>query len=350
MESLRKINDPNLVRLACAGADRTGDEQYSQDGSVPQSAALSGTGTAGATNVASGGIDACDLLSYFYSGVGSFLAVGVNDPSPHLEFIDLFGSQPGQPGGVQALNEAARNDRLTEVPIDTMGQSGANLAEAAELLGLDRRSVLGLITIGQLEAATDERGQVIIIARSLQAYVQKMGLGNCLPISKPEPGTATFDCSVSQEMTVQEPPLQASSFDQMVTASEPVGVTETPASPPRIDVHELASKLAQAQSQLESASYRIGFLEAELATSEQKIRIIPDIQMQESRLTALERENSDLRRRLEMLERSPFGLIAMLFSIFTGQPPRRNFTQQDSGQSGPEPQHYYYRRTRREFY
>src|SRR5205814_231909 len=136
------------------------------------------------------------------------------------------------------------------------------------------------VSIGQLFASQDSRGQLLISTGSVQDLIRS--------------NSVITSASKPQREATQEP-RQDSALALSVRMSEPetssvAPVEKLPARPgsvessqasdllsasPRIDIHELVSKLAEAQAQLESASYRVGFLEAELASNEQKIRLLP---------------------------------------------------------------------------
>lgn len=335
MESRQaRISDPNFVRLSLSNLDRLCGESNSSP--APQLAIQSpqGSGTPYGAGGAAGGFDASALLSYFYEEP---LPVEPIAAKAHI-------SSPSEGDPNRTIEQRHLSFLAAPIEDQTQSASGISLALAAEMLGLDRRSVLGLIKLGILSAESDNRGQVLVDSASLQAYSQHNSgkttsagtlseLRSSFKDSEPEPRTET-------------PPAQ---FAEVPPADCVVDVEEA-GEYKRINAIELVSKLQEAQSQLESASYRIGFLEAELASSEHKIKLMPDLQGQESRLLELERENFELHQRLERLERGPLGLLTQFVTSFLNELAGRTKSLRSRPQPDREQQQIYYRRTRREFY
>lgn len=334
MESRQaRISDPNFVRLSMSNLDKLCGDSNSSPAPHPAAQKPQGSGTPYGAGGAAGGFDASALLSYFYE-----------EQLP----VEPISSQVHNTSQTESVTTRAIEQRhlafLTAPIEEQQSAGGISLALASEMLGLDRRSVLGLIKLGILTAESDSRGQVLIDSNSLRAYSQQnsgksMGTGTLselhpkLKDRAPEPEPETCRSPV-----VEIPPADC------VVEVEEAGEHK------RINAIELVSKLQEAQSQLESASYRIGFLEAELASSEHKIKLMPDLQGQESRLAELERENFELHQRLERLERGPLGLLTQFVTAFLNELGWRTKSLRSRSQPDREQQQIYYRRTRKEFY
>lgn len=343
MESPRsKLIDPNYVRLAVANLNKI----QSQAAAGQCSAPAFSTTSSGKTNNDAGAasINAADLLDFLYEPIkqstsdGTAFALQLETtrapstidnastvlPSSVIEQDETAGSTNWltQPG--------AKRSTVFQQPEPS---EGIALAEAATRLGLDRRTILGLITIGKLTAETDSRGQLLINRRSLETFqtaeIPSSGMGkpaSCMP-------------KLHSNTAEQQDPSVDLSVDQQTV--------EIASNPVRIDVPDLVARLSEAQSQLESASYRIGFLEAELATSEKKYRLLPDLKTQESRLAALERENQELRLRLEKLEASSFWNFCWSLVRHRLSP---RYNRLERPEPEPLPSNLAYKRSRREFH
>lgn len=312
-----KSSDPDIIQLAVA---KLGCSEAIKDDRLKSSRPQDGISEPERTrSTPFAGIDAADLLGHFYSP-----AERLADPTETVGDYPDIAASPAAPAS-----------------------GGASLAEAAEILGLDRRTVLGLIRIGELATEPDGHGRLLISNESLQAVMHTTN------IKRSGSGQTTAQESAAEELsfTPSEEARTGKTFDEESNAGKeshvPVDITTSPA---RVDIHELVSKLTEAQFQLESASYRVGFLEAELASSEQKIKLLPDILAHESRLATLESENLELRLRLDKLERRPLPLWSRLLTFFQGRAIQRQPARPPRSESPSEPKQSYPRRTRQEFF
>src|SRR5262249_46550337 len=149
MEGRRiKISDSNFARLSVCGLNSVSKEQDVASNPTKFSPkARDEISTTRATNAASGGIDAADLLGYFYSE-GDYADIAGYQPAFLQEESSDSGKQTaGQDRSETVLNESLRNDFSDMDLSEVAFLSDATLAEAADILALDRRSVLGLVTI-----------------------------------------------------------------------------------------------------------------------------------------------------------------------------------------------------------
>lgn len=87
----------------------------------------------------------------------------------------------------------------------------------------------------------------------------------------------------------------------------------------RVDIGELVSKLDAAEADLSKASYKIGYLEAELNDREQHVKLLSNIKSQAWRLAQIEKEHKELLLRLARLEHCPRNLWSRIIALF-GRP------------------------------
>jgi hypothetical protein len=67
-------------------------------------------------------------------------------------------------------------------------------------------------------------------------------------------------------------------------------------------LNTLLSRLEEAEQQLQSSSFRIGYLQAEIDRYKEEVKLLPDFEAQARRAADIERQNFELRKQLPELE------------------------------------------------
>lgn len=121
---------------------------------------------------------------------------------------------------------------------------------------------------------------------------------------------ACQDCAAEQALVLSVSPGPAQPAAQLETLARAV--------------NEQALKLADHISRLESASYRIGYLEALLSAREEKLKLLPDLQSSAAQATANEKRAEELAAKVSGLEEELAKLRSTwwhrLASLFLRQP------------------------------
>jgi hypothetical protein len=340
-----KISDPDYAHLSVAKLNELCTNMNSQSEVARRTAQSSGldqkVATGGITRTQPGTIEAADILNYFCSQ---------DHPAERKRTEERTQATPPERQKVQ-LASVSKTEPGKQTRIQAEAESpkqAYSLKEAAELLNLNWRSILGLVAVGQLSTEENGEGLLSINSKSLHAFresaaarpgqTREASQPDCEKVYQPEPTDTHYEA------------INAAPEAYELFSVEPTEVTPPPAQmtvTAPVNIHELVDKLSDAQSQLEAASYRIGILESELATTEQKVRLLPDLQNHELRLSALERENRSLRLRLEELEQQkPPSLIEWMLSLVKRSSRTRHIAEPVIA---PEPPPFNYRRARRDF-
>lgn len=69
-----------------------------------------------------------------------------------------------------------------------------------------------------------------------------------------------------------------------------------------LDLTPLLDRLREAHAQIQSAHYRIGFLEYEIDTYKDKLKLLEDVEARAARAAAVEKENQELKKLLPLVE------------------------------------------------
>lgn len=100
---------------------------------------------------------------------------------------------------------------------------------------------------------------------------------------------------------ISEPCKQGPPVSQATNLPSPLPAGRRP-SEQAAGVKTIVSKLEEVHSQLQSANFRIGYLESEIARSKQRLKLLPDLEAQAKKAEGIEKENQELRNRLATLE------------------------------------------------
>lgn len=76
-------------------------------------------------------------------------------------------------------------------------------------------------------------------------------------------------------------------------------------------LNTLLGRLESTEEQLQSASFRIGYLQAEIDRYKEEVKLLPDFEAQARRAADIERQNHDLRKQLPELEQRSRRLAAL---------------------------------------
>jgi hypothetical protein len=76
-------------------------------------------------------------------------------------------------------------------------------------------------------------------------------------------------------------------------------------------LNTLLSRLDETEQQLQSASFRIGYLQAEIDRYKEEVKLLPDFEAQARRAADIERHNCELRKQLPELEQRTRRLSAL---------------------------------------
>lgn len=246
MEPLKqKISDPNYANSACSGLDQFFC-QSSADTAVQgnqQPSSINNNRQVSTSEV----LEAADLLEFWCNNQESSATTA--DAS-----ILETSAVPSYPVAESAPAAAPPDNPLPDLSI----------ADAADLLELDRPSILELITSGRLNATKDAQGRRVISRASILEWLRSQSAAESR-----SPNPAPPEVKAAENISVSTPPMETVAF---------------------------IAKLQEAQGQLQAATYRIGYLEQEIEACRQQLKLLPDMQAQADRLAQVEKENEELRR------------------------------------------------------
>lgn len=153
-------------------------------------------------------------------------------------------------------------DEITSVQ-DTV-QREMTVLEAAELLNIDRRSVVRLLNWKKLSGRKDARGRWSIDRTSV---LERSALQDTVP-NDVQDIVSQNDCDVLDVSASPSPDVQDSVLQ---VSTEQPGVWE-PAT------NQSATLIRELQTKLEGASFRIGYLEAQLEAERHQVKLLMDSQ------------------------------------------------------------------------
>jgi hypothetical protein len=103
---------------------------------------------------------------------------------------------------------------------------------------------------------------------------------------------------IVEEPVVEEPPKRIH-LVQVVAPSSELAADSNALS---TAMDTLLSRLAEAEQQLQSSSFRIGYLQAEIDKYKEEVKLLPDFELQARKAAEIERQNEELRKQLPELE------------------------------------------------
>jgi len=123
------------------------------------------------------------------------------------------------------------------------------------------------------------------------------------PTAEPVPAVAT------PENVATAPDTTAAAPEAPAPPPAAAAPFVAPALAPAMDV--LLTRLSEAESLLQSANFRIGYLQSEIDRYRDQVRLLPDLEAQAKRASELERHNQDFRQRLPELEQRARHFVAV---------------------------------------